>query len=69
MKIWLARALAMLAIAALAACNAANNAQYQTPTRGGWDNFRADAASGRPVKAIVTILSTRDSENSHAELS
>jgi uncharacterized lipoprotein YajG len=44
------RALAVLvAIAALAGCANDPNAKYQTPARGGWDNFRADAASGQPV--------------------
>lgn len=33
------------ALTVLAGCNAANNSQYQTPSRGGWENFRAE----RPV--------------------
>lgn len=35
--------LVLLATVALAGC-ANNTGQYQTPARGGWDNFRADAA-------------------------
>lgn len=33
----------------LAGCNAANNSQYQTPARGGWDNFRAETVEPRSV--------------------
>jgi predicted small lipoprotein YifL len=32
--------LVLLALAVLAGC-ANNTGQYQTPSRGGWDNFRA----------------------------
>jgi hypothetical protein len=39
--------LVLLALAVLAGC-ANNTGQYQTPARGGWDNFRADAAPGQP---------------------
>jgi hypothetical protein len=39
--------LVLLATVALAGC-ANNTGQYQTPARGGWDNFRADAAPGQP---------------------
>ena len=35
---------------ALAGCTTTtDHSQYQTPGRGGWDNFRADAIAGWPV--------------------
>ena len=44
-----AKALALLAaIATLVACANDPNAKYATPSRGGWDNFRADSAVGQP---------------------
>jgi hypothetical protein len=44
------RSLVLFCIAlVLAGCNAANNSQYQTPARGGWDNFRAHAVDPGPV--------------------
>lgn len=49
MRIWLTALVTMLALAALAACNAANNAKYQTGG-GGWDNFRADAGREPPAQ-------------------
>ena len=36
--------LAVSVLSLLAGCNAASNAQYETPARGGWDNFRAQTA-------------------------
>jgi len=36
------------ALAAVAACTN-NTGQYQTPARGGWDNFRAETTTGQPV--------------------
>jgi hypothetical protein len=45
----IAALLVLLATAALAGCTSTNNTgQYQTPARGGWDNFRADAAPDQP---------------------
>lgn len=37
------------AAAVLAGCNAANNSQYQTPSRGGWENFRAEHPVNPPA--------------------
>jgi hypothetical protein len=46
----LTKALAVLvAIAELAGCADDPNSKYATPARGGWDNFRADFASGQPA--------------------
>jgi len=43
------RIAAFLVLLATAGCTSTNNTgQYQTPARGGWDNFRADAAPGEP---------------------
>ena len=44
----IAALLVVMATAALAGCTGTNTGQYQTPARGGWDNFRADAAPGEP---------------------
>jgi len=45
----LARTLVLFAaLAAVAGCTN-NTGQYQTPARGGWDNFRAETATGQPV--------------------
>jgi len=46
----LTKALAVLvAIAELAGCADDPNSKYATSARGGWDNFRADSASGQPT--------------------
>lgn len=37
-------------LAVLAGCNAANNSQYQTPSRGGWENFRAEQPIDPPAR-------------------
>jgi len=48
------KALALLVtIAALAGCANDPNSKYATPARGGWDNFRADAAPGQPVRLVA----------------
>lgn len=45
----LARTLVLFAaLAAVTACTN-NTGQYQTPARGGWDNFRAETTTGQPV--------------------
>jgi hypothetical protein len=49
------KALALLAaIAALVACANDPNAKYATPSRGGWDNFRAESV---PPSAMIASLS------------
>lgn len=40
--------IAIAALAVLAACTS-NTGQYQTPARGGWDNFRAETANGQSM--------------------
>ena len=40
----LAALLVLLATAAAGCTSTDNTGQYQRPARGGWDNFRADAA-------------------------
>jgi len=44
----LAALLVLLATAAAGCTSTDNTGQYQRPARGGWDNFRAEAAPGPP---------------------
>ena len=45
----LARTLILFAVLVAAAACTNNTGQYQTPARGGWDNFRAETATREPL--------------------
>jgi len=45
---------AVIATALVAGCvSTASDGRYQTNSRGGWDNFRAEAPAAEPRQALV----------------